>query len=277
MLSRSIAIIKLMLVITSVNAMAQKSENRSAFEILEDDFSSAFDDLGFIYRDISTFDSYTAIKLGTIGLGTLALVPLDEPLYNYVENNKIKGSTEENIFKVVDQFGTIPVADGLAVGTYITGLIIGDEYIRTTGRLMVETLVLSGFITITSRVIIGRSRPYNRIGNGTFKPFTFDFLYHSFPSGHITISFALATILSNRINRWWASIGLYTIAAMNTAARVYFSEHWASDTFISASVGLLSAIAVIKAYENSIRKSEVDESNINFGISPFGFQFQYRF
>jgi len=64
---------------------------------------------------------------------------------------------------------------------------------------------------------------------------------------------------------------------MNTAARVYFSEHWASDTFISASVGLLSAIAVIKAYENSIRKSEVDESNINFGISPFGFQFQYRF
>ncbi|MER3330266.1 MAG: phosphatase PAP2 family protein, partial [Candidatus Kapaibacterium sp.] len=160
---------------------------------------------------------------------------------------------------------------------YLIGLTFGDEYIRTTGRLMVETLVLSGFITISTRVIIGRSRPYNRIGNGTFTPFTFNFLYHSFPSGHITISFALATILSNRIDEWWATAGLYTLAALNTTSRLYFSEHWASDTFMSASIGILSALAVIKAYENSIEKKETEEKKYDIGISPLGVQFQYRF
>lgn len=255
-------------------------ESKNVLDILSDDFNSAFGDLGFIYSDISNFDSYTALKLGAIGIGTAALIPVDEPLYNYIENNKVKESAEEEFLEVVDNFGTIPVADGLAVGTYLVGLTIGDEYIRTTGRLMVESLVLSGFITISTRIIIGRSRPYNRIGNGTFKPFTFDFLYHSFPSGHITVSFALATILSNRIDRWWATTSLYTLAALNTASRLYFSEHWASDTFVSASVGVLSALAVIKAYENSFEQNEnkeTKEKKYDLGISPLGIQFQYRF
>lgn len=253
------------------------TKEQGVIDILSDDFNSAFGDLGFIYRDISNFDSYTALKLGVIGIGTAALIPVDEPLYNYIEGNKVKESAEEEFLEVVDNFGTIPVADGLAVGTYLVGLTIGDEYIRTTGRLMVESLVLSGFITITSRVIIGRSRPYNLNGNGTFTPFTFNFLYHSFPSGHITISFALATILSHRIDQWWATAGLYTLAALNTTSRLYFSEHWASDTFISASVGVLSAMAVIKAYENSTQKKGTEEKKYSFGITPFGAQFVYRF
>lgn len=269
-------IVFLVLFLLSSNYLISEEE-KNVIDILSDDFNSAFDDLGFIYKDISDFDSYTALKLGVIGVGTAALIPIDEPLYNYIENNKIKDSREEEFLEVVDRFGTIPVADGLAVGTYLVGLTFGDEYIRTTGRLMVETLVLSGFITISTRVIIGRSRPYNRIGNGTFTPFTFDFLYHSFPSGHITISFALATILSNRIDRWWATAGLYTLAALNTTSRLYFSEHWASDTFVSASIGVLSAMAVIKAYEYSIEKSDKDDKKYDFGISPMGLQFQYRF
>ncbi len=259
------------------SSLAADESKQGVIDILSNDFKSAFGDLGFIYRDISNFDTYTAMKLGVIGIGTAALIPVDEPLHNYIENNKVEESAEEEFLEVVDNFGTIPVADGLAVGTYLVGLTIGDEYIRTTGRLMVETLILSGFITISSRVIIGRSRPYNENGNGTFTPFTFDFLYHSFPSGHITISFALATILSNRIDTWWATTGLYTLAALNTASRLYFSEHWASDTFVSASIGVLSAMAVIKAYENSIEKKESEDKKYDIGISPLGIQFQYRF
>lgn len=269
-------IIFLVFILFYPSYLVSESAEKSIWDILIGDFNSAFDDLGFIVNDIGNSDEYTAMKYGGILIGTAALVPADMPLYNYINDNQVEGSFEESLLKVTDHFGTIPVADGLAIGTYLTGLAIGDEYVRTTGRLMVETLVLSGFITITSRVIIGRSRPYNLKGNGTFNPFTFDYFYHSFPSGHITISFALATLLSQRIDTWWAYTGFYTLALLNTASRLYFSGHWASDTFISASIGTLSALTVLKAFEinNSIGGKE---TNLDLGITPFGIAVQYKF
>jgi membrane-associated phospholipid phosphatase len=274
----TLLLVLLLLNYNGILLSSTQDEDKDVITILSDDFESAFDDLGFIANDLVDFNSNSALRLGGILVGTAALIPADMPLYNYIENNKIEDSNTEKFLEIVDNFGTIPVADGLAVGIYLTGLIAQDESIRTTGRLLVETLILSGFTTITSRLIIGRSRPYNLKGNGTFKPFTLDYFYHSFPSGHITISFAMATLLSNRIDTWWAYTGLYGLAALNTASRLYFSAHWASDTFISASIGTISALAVIKAYEHSIGKKENDsDTGLDFGISPLGLQLQYRF
>jgi membrane-associated phospholipid phosphatase len=255
-----------------------QNEDKDVIDILSDDFESAFDDIGFIVNDLVDFNSTSALRLGGVVVGTAALIPADMPVYNYIERNKVKESDTEEFLEVVDNFGTIPVADGLAIGIYLTGLIAQDESIRTTGRLLVETLILSGFSTITSRLIIGRSRPYNLKGSGTFKLFTLDYFYHSFPSGHITISFAMATLLSQRIDTWWAYSGLYSLAALNTVSRLYFSAHWASDTFVSAAIGTLSALAVLKAYNHSIgKKDEKSYDGLDIGISPLGINLQYRF
>jgi membrane-associated phospholipid phosphatase len=255
-----------------------QNEDKDVIDILSDDFESTFDDIGFIVNDLVDFNSTSALRLGGVVVGTAALIPADMPVYNYIERNKVKESDTEEFLEVVDNFGTIPVADGLAIGIYLTGLIAQDESIRTTGRLLVETLILSGFSTITSRLIIGRSRPYNLKGSGTFKLFTLDYFYHSFPSGHITISFAMATLLSQRIDTWWAYSGLYSLAALNTVSRLYFSAHWASDTFVSAAIGTLSALAVLKAYNHSIgKKDEKSYDGLDIGISPLGINLQYRF
>lgn len=257
---------------------SSQSDDSDVFSVLTDDFESAFDDLGFIVNDIADFDGRSAMRLGGVVVGTAALIPADMPLYNYIEGNKIEDSGTEEFLEVLDNFGTIPVADGLAVGIYLTGLVAQDEAIRTTGRLLVETLILSGFTTITTRMMIGRSRPYNNMGNGTFKPFTLDYFYHSFPSGHITISFAMATLLSHRIDTWWAYSGLYSLAAINTVSRLYFAAHWASDTFISAAIGTLSAMAVLKAYNHSVgNDTDNFDKGLDFGISPLGVQLRYRF
>lgn len=254
----------------------QVEDERGIFETIGDDFNAGFSDLKFIINDVNNYNGYTALRAGIILSGTALLTTADEPLFDYINKNRVEDSFEDEFFEVADNFGTIPVADGLALGIYLTGLIAKDEAIRTTGRLMVETLVLSGFITISSRVIIGRSRPYNLQGNSSFKPFTLDYFYHSFPSGHITISFAMATLLSHRIDEWWAYGGLYSLALLNTASRLYYDGHWASDTFISAAIGTLSAMAVLEAFDNSQDK-EKTEKKFDFGFSPFGINFQYKF
>ncbi len=271
-------IVILLFVVPELISASTQSEDRGVINILSDDFESAFADLGFIANDFVDFDNSSAIKFGGVAVGTAALTYADNPLYDYIERHKVRKSGTEKFLEVVDNFGTIPVADGLAVGIYLTGLIAKDEAVRTTGRLLVETLILSGFTTITTRMMIGRSRPYNELGSGTFKPFTLDYFYHSFPSGHITISFAMATLLSHRIDTWWAYTGFYSLAALNTASRLYFSAHWASDTFVSAAIGTLSALAVLKAYNHNIGKEDNNtDEGLDFGISPLGVQLQYKF
>lgn len=270
-----ITIICLTLIFT-LTLNASDKEDRGVFQIIGSDFEAGFADLKFIINDVQNYNMYTALRTGAILSGTALLFTVDEPLYDYIELNKVENSAEEEFLEVTDNFGTIPVADGLAIGVYLTGLIAKDEAIRTTGRLMVESLVLSGFITITSRLIIGRSRPYNLEGNNSFKPFTLDYFYHSFPSGHVTVSFALATLISHRIDEWWAYGGLYSLAAMNVASRLYFSGHWASDTFISASIGTLSALAVLKAF-GSNNYDNKQENKFDVGFSPLGINFQYKF
>lgn len=269
-------IISLFLLLTcSLNA--SENEDKGVFQIIGSDFEAGFSDLKFIINDIQNYNMNTALRTGAILSGTALLLTIDEPLYDYIEMNRVKDSPEEELLEITDSFGTIPVADGLAVGVYLTGLIAQDEEIRTTGRLMVESLVLSGFITISSRLIIGRSRPYNLEGNTSFKPFTLDYFYHSFPSGHITVSFALATLLSHRIDEWWAYGSFYSLAAMNVASRLYFSGHWSSDTFISASIGTLSALAVLEAFNSNKKSNSNQDKKIEVGFSPLGINFQYKF
>ena len=255
---------------------AKEIKNRGVFDIIGSDFTSGFDDLIFIINDVRNYNTYTALRTSSILAGTALLSTADEPLYDYIELNKVEESTEEDVLEFTDNFGTIPVADGLAVGIYLTGLIAQDEEIRTTGRLLVESLVLSGFITLSTRIVIGRARPYTLQGSSSFKPLTLDYFYHSFPSGHITVSFAIATLLSHRIDEWWAYGGLYSLAVMNTASRLYFSGHWTSDTFISAAIGTLSAFAVLEAFESNNGK-ERPEKKFDVSFSPLGINFLYKF
>ncbi len=57
------------------------------------------------------------------------------------------------------------------------------------------------------------------------------------PSGHSTVAFAVSSVLANRINNTFASIGLYTLAGITALSRVYHDEHWASDVLLGSAVG----------------------------------------
>lgn len=60
--------------------------------------------------------------------------------------------------------------------------------------------------------------------------------YNSFPSGHTTISFALAFVLSKKFPSF--KMLFYTVAALVAASRVYLGSHYPSDVYGGALVGL---------------------------------------
>ncbi len=100
-------------------------------------------------------------------------------------------------------------------GTYLYGLIAGDEYVRVTGRMVGESILLAGAVTGSLKIILGRARPTNQDDNYNFQYFEFDDDFNSFPSGHTTIAFAISSVIAGRIDRWWAYIGAYGLSALH--------------------------------------------------------------
>lgn len=99
-----------------------------------------------------------------------------------------------------------------------------------------KMIVASSFSTaiglVTSQIIkhrAAKTRPDNRDNK-------------SFPSGHTTMAFISATILSKEYGEksYWYSVAGYTVATLTGLSRVANNRHWISDVLAGAGIGILS-------------------------------------
>jgi membrane-associated phospholipid phosphatase len=101
--------------------------------------------------------------------------------------------------------------------------------------------------------------PDPRLWNGPIASFE----YRSFPTGHTTRAFALASLISSIYkDKIWIGILSYTIAAGVAWSRVYDNQHWPSDVFIGAALGF----AVGKTNYHVMQ----GKTNLSMGISDTG-------
>jgi membrane-associated phospholipid phosphatase len=232
---------------------SQPAGSQPIHETLWNDIKAAGDDAAFIGNGLLNINlNDVIITSGVLG-GTGLLMLADEDVRSLALRNQTQQAN--SIFRITNEAGNVLYAGGLSGGMYLGGLLAGNEWTRTTGRLMIESLVLSGAFTTTLKVIIGRSRPYTNDGNMKFNWFEWQEGHWSMPSGHSSTVFAVVSVLAGRIDRWWG-YGLYGIAAMTMASRIYYDKHWLSDTFMGGAIGLLSGLTVLEAHkENSKAKS----------------------
>ena len=102
-----------------------------------------------------------------------------------------------------------------------------------------KAMAVGGISVTILKYGIGRSRP--RAGDIEYKPLfsVNDSAYRSFPSGHTTTAFALATTIANHYPDYkWYSYGLATLVGIS---RIYEEAHWASDVVAGAGLGYASA------------------------------------
>ncbi len=109
-------------------------------------------------------------------------------------------------------------------------------YIFTEGALAV--ILSRGIIAAGIQFLYHRERPFAFYGISPL----FGTTGWSFPSGHMTLFFALATVVWFANRRWGAWYLLLT-AAMG-AARIYAGLHWPTDIIAGAAIGIASALVV---------------------------------
>jgi membrane-associated phospholipid phosphatase len=112
---------------------------------------------------------------------------------------------------------------------------------------VITAYAFSGIISQVLKNIFHAPRPHTIISNAEY-PFFIDGVTHtgmaSFPSGHTTSVFALATIMALNTTDKRFSI-LYLITAIITGySRIYLGQHFLADVTAGALIGTLSGLVV---------------------------------
>ncbi len=246
------------------------STKKQFYEIIGDDFLRAGRDYIYIFSSFQNFDRNNAAIIAGVGGFTCLSAFAD----NAIRKEVLAKSTKQlsDFFSIPNSFGAVQYPVALAGGIYLTGLFAGEKELRTTGRLIFESMALAGLTTTVTKALVGRSRPYMNNGQLKFKPFTFDDGFSSFPSGHTTAAFSVASVLATRIDKWWAYIGLYSCAGLTGIARIYFDKHNLSDVIVGAAIGTASGLAVCNA-EMVAGKKETSQLLIYPTLNGLGFSY----
>jgi membrane-associated phospholipid phosphatase len=233
-----------------------ENTNQNFFNNINSDIVSAYNVGKSFFLSPLQFDSHDYILAGII-IGTTAFsFTLDNPVRNSVENFHSKPL--DNIMFVGDQFGNGRYGMALGGLLYFSGHILKEKELRTTGLMLAEAILLNGFITQSLKMIIGRSRPYKEEGHNEidFPAFELNNDNQSLPSGHASTAFAIATVLSNRVDNPYFSTFIYSLAALTAYQRLYNDRHWISDTVLGAALGTVIGLKVVNLNESSDTSGE---------------------
>ncbi len=176
----------------------------------------------------------TGLLLATVGLcvGALNLTPLGRAL-------------DRRIFRAINRLPALPTLDfamwsvthlgsawaGLAVLAF--AIVIGRPHF---GLIVALALLTLGVLIGVTKALTQRRRPYAQLAGVRvigLRPVDL-----SYPSGHATTAFALATLLSLGLHLAWPlPVALYAAAACVGYSRLHLGVHFPLDVLSGATLG----------------------------------------
>jgi len=144
---------------------------------------------------------------------------------------------------------------------YSAGLFQNNQHWRHQALTGLEAFAFSQLFTGLAKEIFGRRRPEEH--QGRWEWFKGE---DSFPSGHGSRAFALATILSDTFNNRWVTLAAYTYAGLVGISRIEKDRHWPSDIVGSAILG----ITIGKVLTSMHKKREAAREDVRaWRLSPW--------
>ncbi len=173
-----------------------------------------------------------------VGAG-FALRFADKGIRDHVMGHRTQGT--KDFFDFITRFGEGPYLGGVMAGLFVVGQFSGNDGLRKTAWLGVESYVVSSAFSTILKVAVGRDRPGVDKGSRSFHPFATRSSQTSMPSGHATSIWSVATVIADRTDNAFVDIACYGVAALTSLSRIYVDKHWASDVLIGSAIGYFTA------------------------------------
>jgi len=231
----AVTLIALLLFFSTEAYALQNQEASSEYKLNKQFLGSFVHDFNQVVSAPKDWNKTDLVKLSAfVASGTLIFI-FDEDIYSWVQ--KRKSPTSDDIFRFSNSLGHGIFLGSSITALYITGEIFDDVRLRQIALLGLESWIITGVIVAGMKFMIGRARPCQEETSTTFHPFSFSTRYRSFPSGHASSAFALATTIADHSDKFIVDALAYSLAVLAGIARVHEEKHWASDVFIGAVLG----------------------------------------
>lgn len=193
---------------------------------------------------IGTKNSVTGWNLAILGVGIGTTIPLSQTDADSEIQESLKGSLGD--FAEIGNIGGNGLTIiGITVSSYIVAKQIHDEKFLQTSEALIESEIITAVMTEGLKISVGRKRP-----NGHNSRFN-----SSFPSGHVSASFALATTFQSMYG-YKVGIPLYAFSSFVGLSRISDNKHFLSDVFFGAALGTAVGMGVTSIHKNG-KKSKL--------------------
>jgi hypothetical protein len=169
------------------------------------------------------------------------------------------------------------------------GLIFNDRKMQTTVLLSTQAYITSGLIESLVKYLTGRQRPsYYDPHHPEPEPYFHGPSFSSgnnayghkinasFPSGHTTVAFAVATVFAKEYqNTVWVPAMAYSVASLVGLSRITENKHWTTDVVVGSTLGFLCGRQVVNNYHRYIKsKTSSKNGTLSFTIDYNGNNFE---
>lgn len=159
-----------------------------------------------------------------------SLIPADEEISRSLSRKHLYVSRQ---LSDIGLYGT-----GATLGGFLAyGLLKHDPRARETGILGAEAFANSFSVYAVTNLIAGRQRPIEEDGSGKF--FRHHAISSSFPSGHSTMTWALASTIAHEYPSTTSKILWYGVASGVAVTRITGLKHFPSDVIVGSTLGYL--------------------------------------
>ena len=196
----------------------------------------------------SDYDAHTMEKYGFPFLGaSAALIATDQT----TSRGLPRAGTQAFIWSGrVSQIGAPYTLAGATATLFFLSKAAHEDHLTETGFLSMDALAHSELIGLVIKEATQRERPVTVTGTLSREGFWDG--GQSFPSGHATGSFAVATVIAYEYGGQHIAVPIvgFTLASIVSASRVSGRQHWVSDVFVGGALGFMEGRYIYKRHHN---------------------------
>lgn len=182
---------------------------------------------------------------------------LDIRLFREINNRQTE---DYGLVEFVDQT-SLPLFVSLPAGLLLWGVLADNRTVLDTGVLTLSAQTLTLGVTTAGKAVVDRPRPFEVLREVKVKRLS-STSGSSFPSGHASHAFAIATMFALRAKPL-VYIPAFLWAGYVGYARIYVGVHYPSDVLGGMVTGIVLSLAVYH-YRESILKAR----DKMFGMDP---------
>ena len=198
-------------------------------------------DLAHNFAALWSGDNFRPLLVGAAA--TAAAIPADQPITDYFSD----ATRWQGFDRWGEQLGKSQVL-GPAIGvSFLVSRATNDAQFQSLTYSLAQGFLVTNTITAGLKVLAGRELP-----DATSR--------YSFPSGHTSNSFMLATVVSRHYG-WKAGAPAYAFAAYVGASRLKSRKHYLTDVIAGATLGYVVGLTVSR--DPAIRARR----RVNWGVS----------